>query len=268
MADRFKAVSQSMGTHGDAVRAMSVAAAVTRFALRDPKRAITIYDRAAALNATRFPQTPGHNTVEVLDIELFDLGDRAAAAKHLRADLERLKPGPPPARADYAAWQTWWRHWLEAELAYVEQGKRFNGSLTADDLFGFTQPIFFGPGSAALIDPPGREFNAFANPVPLTPALRAKLLQVPGSHSMFLRTWMFAARLTDPADARKWLERNDSSGFWRDCLLALTAFEDRHHDPSERSLNLARTRDGKVTGFALLAREWSKTHALPKVPQR
>lgn len=117
--------------------------------------------------------------------------------------------------------------------------------------------------------------------VPLDPALNVyeqtslppaeiekKLAALPPSHSTFLQTWLFANKLPSPAAAQKWLTRNDPAGYWTASLLTLAAVAERDLDATADPRSnvvaaLVRTESKKPTAFALLAREYAKTHRLP-----
>jgi hypothetical protein len=93
------------------------------------------------------------------------------------------------------------------------------------------------------------------------------------SHTNFLLAWRYAARLPSKEAAAAWLERNDPAGFWRASLLTFAAIRDRSLPPSggfgfggyEASFDLVRLPSGQPTAFALLAREYAKTHVIPPV---
>jgi hypothetical protein len=95
----------------------------------------------------------------------------------------------------------------------------------------------------------------------------AALAALPPSPGTFVRTWSFATYLP-PDAARAWLARNDPPGFRTASLLTLAAILDRQATGEPHILsNLVRSDfgRGKPTGFALLAREYTKTHRIPEV---
>ncbi|HKR63251.1 MAG TPA: hypothetical protein VJZ00_05925 [Thermoanaerobaculia bacterium] len=244
----FRAVSQSQGILGDAETRMRKTADFVRRIQRDPKRAIAIYRRAAELHDLQYPNFPKGlaSLLQIADTQEYDLNDHAAAAATLRPFLQYAQGGS-----------------LAAELAYLEHGKTFTGPLTKEDLPICGQSLYFGFGADETAgEGLAPDLNPFADAVPLAPATRAKLLALPPSHSMFMRTWIFAARLEDPNDARTWLERNDKAGWWRACVLTLSAIGDKNSKVDGVPAMLARTPSGKPSGFALLARR--TTNTIPK----
>jgi hypothetical protein len=209
---------------------------------------------------------------QIADIYEFDLKDRAAAAATLRQLRDAVARMPRQSHADYAAWDGWRKKWLDAEIVFLENGRRFDGSLTVADLAAFQQQIFFGAGAATTNGEADVAFNIYNVPERLPAATRDKLLRLPGSRATFLRTWLYAVRLESAADARTWIERNDPAGFWAASMLMLAAVTDRaigkgagdtKHDIGAM---IVRSPSGQVTGMALVAREYAKTHALPVLP--
>lgn len=269
VGEKFESVSQSSGVRTRATQEMMKLASFARTRMREPERAIAIYRRAAERGAKA---RPGFGALEmdeqIADIDEFDLNDRVAAAATFRHIRDTTAGAGKQSRADYQAWAEWRRKWFDAEIAFLENGRRFDGPISAADLSGFAQQIYFLVGAAEGDLP----FNIYDVPDRLSAATRDKLLQLPGSHGTFLHTWLYAARLQSAADAKVWLDRNDRAGFWTASLLALTAVADRtigeKRIDTKRDLvsGLARMPSGQVTGFAILGRAYAKNHVLPTLP--
>jgi hypothetical protein len=269
VGEKFESVSQSQGVRGRAMRELMKLAGFVRTKMQAPERAIAIYRRAAERGAKARPQFGALEMYEqIADIDEFDLNDRVAAATTFRQIRDVTAGVGKQSRADYQAWEEWRRKWLDAEIAFLENGRRFDGPITAADLSGFAQQIYFLAGAAESDLP----FNIYEVPDRLPAATRDKLLRLPGSHGMFLHTWMYAARLQSAADAQVWLDRNDRAGFWTASLLALAAVADRTigETPIDTKRDvvssLARMPSGQITGFAILGRGYAKNHVLPTIP--
>lgn len=270
VADEFRSVSQSVGLRMEAMSQLMKTADFTRLRLHDPRRAIALYERAAALHSVQYPDSKGLAMNEqIADIYEYDLKDFRAAASALRA-IRRSGTDRSSGRRDYDLWGKWYQRWIDAELSFLEDGKQFTGEITSDDLAGFTQTLMFRAGAETTNgDPLGADLNIYSLPATLSVETKDKVLGLPASHSMFLKTWMFASRFRTAEDARQWLMKNDQAGFWRACLLTLTAEADRF-SPTNGSAGkmvsmLARTSDRAATGFALLSREYAKNHVIPKL---
>lgn len=269
LARRYAAFRPSQGAALAGVTHTMRAADAARYDLEDPRKAIEIYRRGAALQEQSHPGSGKLAFHEVIaDIQQFDLGDRAAAASSLE-ELRKASATLLEPRGELAAWHLWKAKWLDAEIAYLRTGKRFDGPIDATLVAGIFPQLYFGSGqatvAAGIVDP---QLNPYS-PVTISPAeVEQKLAALPPSHNMFLRTWIFAAYLPTAAAARQWLGRNDPGGFWTASLLTFVAVFDR--DPArladaEVVTSLVRTQSGKPTGFALLSREYAKTHPIPKL---
>jgi hypothetical protein len=272
VAERFKAVSQSVGVRGEAVSQLMKTADFVRRKMRDPRRAITIYTRAAAIHTEQYPWTAGTAMHEqIADIYEYDLADYAAAANTLRTMRATTQRLPASQRQDYAAVSQWTLRWLDAEIAFLEKGTPYEGSVSEADVRAFSQNLVFGMGRETTNgDSLGPDLDVHGETRTLTAESRNHLFALTPSHSTFLRTWMVAARLSRKEDARRWLNSNDKAGFWRACLLTLAAIADReaslrNSSKSLTAFQLVRTVDGKPNGFALLARDFATRNPLPKV---
>ena len=228
--------------------------------MHDPRKAIELYRRAAELHGRDTP--PGSPLVmneEIADIQQFDLHDNAAAAATL--DALRSLSATFSSRDELAAWYAWKNRWLDAEAKYLRTGKRFTGPLSPEQASGIVAQLYYG-GAGALDFEISPGLNPY-EPTQLTPQeIEKRLAALPASHGMFQLTWIFATQLPTATAARKWLERNDPGGFWMESLLTIAEAADRRAgtktDSSDPIAMLVRTRDGRPTGFALLARERAK----------
>ncbi|MEA2237244.1 MAG: hypothetical protein QOC81_1968 [Thermoanaerobaculia bacterium] len=269
--DKYRSSSQNYRMRYSAVMEWMKLADFARTKLHAPARAISIYQRAEGHVAKGRPVFGMHDLIA--DIYEFDLNDRAAAAATFRQLRDAYAGMPKQRRADYAAWDGWKKKWLDAEIAFLENGRRFEGALTAADLTGFQQQIYFGAGMVITNGEPDASFNPYEAPDTLPAATHDKLLRIPGSHTTFLRVWLYAVRLRSTADARAWIERNDRAGFWADSLLTLAAVTDRLSKEEQGNPRrdvgamIVRLPSGDVTGMALLGREYAKSHALPALPK-
>lgn len=273
IAEKYASVSQSYGVRHRASMELMRLADYARTKLHSPERAIAIYRRAEAQSAKEQPLGGSLALHEqIADVYEFDLNDRPSAAATFRQLRDATGNVPKQTRADYAAWWEWKRKWLDAEIAFLENGRRFEGRLTAADLAGFQQQIYFGVGIVTTNGEVDASLNPYNVPDRLPAATREKILRLPGSHTTFLHTWVYAVRLESAADARVWIERNDPAGFWTASMLTLAAVVDamsekERGDPKrDVGAMIVRTPTGQVTGLAILGREYAKKHALPVIP--
>jgi hypothetical protein len=267
LAKRDSAMSGRGGARSHGMTLLSRAASATRFALKDPRRAIELYRRAGG--AIERQHAAAAYAEEIADIQQFDLKDRAAAAATLKT-LRDANAAMMQADQELGAWYRWKAQWIEAELAFLESGKSFSGTVDASALTGFIPQIYYGAGAQSVgairID---RSLNVYEPDAVPAAELEKKLMAVPPSHTAFLQNWIFAVRLPTPAAVQKWLTRNDPAGFWTASFLTVAAIGDR--DFTEESAGgegnvvqmLIRDKEGRPTAVALLAREYAKTHKIP-----
>lgn len=265
IGERHRTISQSAGVRGNAVSEMMKLAAFVRSKMRQPRLAIDLYRRAAKMQQALYGgEKPIAMNDWIADIEQFDLGDRKAAAAHLR----ELLVLPRSESGEFADYNRWTKRWLEAEIAFLEEGRVFDGSLSANELAGFAMHLFYGAGGEITNgEPIDRALNPFSPPS-LAPAEMDKALEpFPPSHSNFLRHCLFAVQMS-PGALRTWLVRNDPAGFWRASFLSFGAIADRRPvaargEGGSFHVMLVRKTDGSPTALALLAREYAKTHVIP-----
>ncbi len=272
IADAYDALAKSdpnaipPGERTEIVTILRRAASASRYPLKKPAQAIELYRRADALHAQQYPAMRGlMSAEEIADIQQFDLRDRAAAAATLRQARDFFKPLAANKGQELAEWYIWKANWLDAEIAYLATGKPFTGNIDAATMTGFIPQIYYGGGAASLASLPlGIEDPESASPA----EIEKKLAEQPASHSTFLRTWMYAARLATPAAVQKYLSSNDPGGYWTASLLTLAAVAERDLDAdadprSNVVAALIRTESNQPTAIALLAREYAKKHRLP-----
>lgn len=245
-----------------------------RLRQREPKQAIDYYRRGGLALQRLIPSVgPTSLNEQIADVYEFDLHDypsSAAALKPLYVGEAKL---PRIDRPDYAAWARWRQRWYQAEIAFLEHGTHFNGSVTFDDIGGIEQQLFFVGGMLAneqLLDP---SLNPQSDKW-LAPAdYEKKVMALPPSHSMFMRTYLFATRMGNVASFRTWLDRNDPAGFWKASFLAYAAAADRAMSANARDTRLQfatmllRNRSGQPSVLTIVAREYAKTHAIPSTPR-
>jgi hypothetical protein len=257
---------ESAGARSIPVSQLMKTADFLRRKMRDPEGAIDVYKRAAVLAAPDHGEAAavGMND-RVADIYQYDLHDARRASQALVALRKVARGVAPSARAEHADWQRWKARWLDAEIEFLDTGRPYGGDVSIDDLRGFAQELFFGAGIETTngVDVDG-DFNIYDEAKALSSEERERLLNLPPSRSMFLRTWLIAARLTSPDDASRWLARNDRAGFLAACLAAMAASQEPSDSTGEASSSrnpfrvLARNADGEPTGFAILGRELAR----------
>lgn len=267
IADVYSSVPQSSGVQTLAAVETKTLGDFARFKMHDPRQAAALYKRAAV----RAGSPIGFND-QIADVYEFDLHDAPAAAAAFRELRKAIAASPRQTRADYIAWNSWYLHWFDAEIAYLERGISFKDPVSGEDVTGFAQTLFFLGGGAGmttpeLIDP---ALNIYSPPKFTAEEAERKLLPLPPSHSMFLRTYIFVPPMRAAA-VRTWLARNDPAGFWTACFLTLAAAIERDlgnaipKDHNEKFwYSFIRNDSRQPTALAILAREFAKNHPIPR----
>jgi hypothetical protein len=271
VAKKYSANPRSTSARSDAAALLARAADAARYLVKNPRQAVELYRRAAAIHAAAFSHVPAAAMVydaAIADVLQFDARDRAAAAAALEPQ-RTFYSTPLPAGTELREWYVWKSKWLDAEIAWLRTGKPFAGTIDSEAMLGFIIELYYGAGAAAVsavsIDPALNPYGG-AEPIPAA-ELEKKLDSLPPSHTTFLRTSMFVSRLESKAAVERWLSRNDPGGYRRASMLTLAAVLDRDYNASEggtQSLHpMVRTDGGKPTALALAARDYAKTHKLP-----
>ena len=218
---------------------------VMRFRVRDPARSLPYFEKAARL---------GDELARIALADAYQLGlnDRAAAIRAYRSALaEARQPRLPPAQSIYDApgslVNTWWQAWFRNEIAYLETGKPFRGTVGEPEVGGFFlamlekatgvtgvfAPEFFQPNSRNMRSGtggmgPSNSWQAMKYEVERMdrPTLGARLEALPASHLALMMALRHASALADPEALLRFVERHDPGGYWGVCLFGTVAYLD------------------------------------------
>jgi hypothetical protein len=120
---------------GDILQAYVRLATFTRFTVRDAAHAVALYEHAAAVSKD-LPsfENPGRwALIGVADCLRFDLKDSRRALQTYKEVLQHEEHEQPSTNDVEAAWQRLFAEWLNAEIAFLSEGKRYAGTPNADD---------------------------------------------------------------------------------------------------------------------------------------
>jgi hypothetical protein len=185
-----------------------------RFRLREPQRAVALFEKAAQSRHALAQ-------VAVGDTWQFDLNDKSRAlAAYRRALAEASKPTQQGAISPYAQagsiMNEWWRAWLAAEVRYLETGKPFRGAIAEKAIRGFFQVMWGNAGAVTSYFPD----------VPRAPSAEgaAAAERLAPSRLALMAALAHATLLPEAARILRYLERNDPSGYWSACLLGTALY--------------------------------------------
>jgi hypothetical protein len=188
---------------------------VVRFRLRQPRRALDFYLAAQAQGSTVAALALG-------DLYQFDLRDSAKALAAYRAQLDGIKKKSGTTNDIEAGIAMWLSRWLGAQIEYLEDGKRFRGDITDEDLGVPAFMLAYGGGSPAWSPPEIDALKrAVASAFARTPQgagidrrdLAAKLERLPASAFMLAQTAALATLLPDAPALLAYLEKHDPAGY-------------------------------------------------------
>jgi len=180
-----------------------------RFRLHDARRALDLY-RLAEESGSPF------GALGLADTHQFDLRDKASALREYRRLAELLRTRPEPETDFESGIQQWAMRWAAHQVAYLETGRRFSGTLRSEDIAEFWAGQAFGWGArgdvADLGVPPLRGM--------VTPAMQdARVPQAPRSIFTLIDMGVAMAKMQDAGQLIGELERVDPAGFASACLL-------------------------------------------------
>lgn len=178
-------------------------AAFQRFTLRQPDDAIASYQAASRL---REPGSLDLAAAAAADVYRFDKRDSRKAVEHYRSALGSYRPAPQSRDAAlYGAFRTW----LEREVAYLESGRRFSGTVGPADM----QMAYFWLAMAAM------------HAAPQTPADPDALDRLPASQYQLGRGYPAMLSLA-PREMLAFFERHDPAGYLTASVLAFALYKE------------------------------------------
>lgn len=216
-----------------------------RFHAKDPRRALEMY---AASDRWR----PFLGGFWIADTLQFDLGDPRAAAVQYRTLLARLNARAPSRNEEENILALWATRWLEHQLAYLDTGKPFNGTIGHDESQSL-KAVLFWSGVAGVhdgLDLPRHDAGGAV--------IRAAIDKLPASTYMLARILPLVLQRDLTTDLPP-LRRFDPAGYTMAGLAAfLSPRVDPRMDAPEKTwaLMIASLRAGDLeTAFACMTPE-------------
>lgn len=178
-------------------------AAFQRFALRQPDDAIASYAGASRL---REPGSLDIAATATADVYRFDKRDAGTALEHYRSALASYRsPSQSREAALYAAFRTW----IEREIAFLESGRRFSGTVGRADM----EMAFYWLAMAAM-------------QAPMQPPADAGALErLPPSQYQLGRAYPAMLTLA-PREMLAFFERHDPAGYLTASVLAFALYKE------------------------------------------
>jgi tetratricopeptide (TPR) repeat protein len=203
----FGDVPSSVGAKQELAREYMQLGGVLRFDLRQPDAAIAAFEKAR-----RVLPNEAFDLVSfaIADIQRFDKRDPRKALEAYRRALASLSSGAGRVGAD-ARMLSAFKPWLESEIAYLEQGKRFSGALGREDL----SAAYLWLGLA------GMQAGA-----PLEPPVDSRsLAQLPPSQFQLARAYPAVLEL-EPKQMLGFFAKHDPAGYLTASVLSFTMLKE------------------------------------------
>ena len=169
-----------------------------------------------------------------------DLRDPKRAAAQYREFLIAVRRAPRSSQQEEQAVLKWADRWVTAQLAYLDKGTTFSGTLTGDDLVGATMATFLGIASVSdeAFDglPMGRVFDS---PESVDGTQVAKVLQgLPTSAFAQAYGTPLLGYLPDARSVLAFLRRHDPAGYASACFFAIVDLADREGKATGRAAEM------------------------------
>jgi hypothetical protein len=195
---------------------------ILRFRLRQPEQAIQEYQRLSGGEK----ELSLAALIKIADTFRYDLRDQAHALDYYRQALARAqqlgKDSASPLESLLRSGGEWRRAWLEHEIAYLESGRRFSGSLAKQHLGlfggawlnGLIGSIVLPPARLGYIDPAMMQDDELLQPTKVYQERAAVLLPgLPPGTPVLLSALPYLAGLDDPEKILAYLNERDPAGF-------------------------------------------------------
>jgi len=134
----------------------------------------------------------------------------------------------------------WADRWVNAQLAYLDKGTTFSGTLKGEDLMGATMATFLGAASVAEdIFDEGAFGKLVSNPETLDREKVAKMLQgLPVSAFAQAYGTPFLGYLPDARSILAFLRRQDPAGYASACFFGIVDVADREGKASGHAMEV------------------------------
>ena len=208
--ERYLRESGSSLSPGDAALHWLVLGNFARFRMHEPRRAIDFYANAERIGQPLAIFLQG-------DTWQFDLRDKKRAIEAYRRNLALVESGPAPGDRSNREVHDWVARWLRHQIAYLEAGRTFSGSVAREDVAGVGMMVFFGTGDAFDDGIGGIE----------PPDVARKLAALPPSAWVLMRTATALQLLPDARSVLAHLARSDPAGYATAGFFALVELAER-----------------------------------------
>lgn len=207
----------------DVAKAYAQLAVFSRFTLRDPARAVMLYERAIALSE-RLPTAESSAVIEragLADTLRFDLNNPTRALSIYRQMQQQASAGPPSPNETEALFQGVLNNWLSAEIAFLAEGKRYDGVPDRDTVAAIA---LIGAWSAENLggDDPATAFRSRAPKKEDDAAFGQQLELLSPSQIRLLNTAAYLPLLATPERIERFLRKHDPAGFLTANIFAAT----------------------------------------------
>jgi hypothetical protein len=188
----------------------------TRFRLHDPRHALELYAKAerAGMGMAIFAQA---------DTWQFDLRDKKRALAEYRRNLEKLRSVQSKGKPNEIQFVEWGVRWLEHQVAWLETGRPFSGTIGREDIAGVGILTMLGAVSSKEEDDlglfPGGHLDAADIP--------RRLAQLPPSGWTLMRAASVLGGMPDAKSILAFLARNDPAGYASACFFGLVDLAQR-----------------------------------------
>ncbi len=222
-------------------------AGYVRFKLKQPLKAIDLYERGARTRKGTISR------IGLVDTLLFDLRDakRALAALTPTTLSERTKSAEPAGNEIDAAFAGWYSNWVRHQTEFLKSGKSFSGSMgqaqfaectalvflggamtSGDDMFGLA-PLYARRTESARQPGGGPAATQMAHD-----DVAKKLTGLPASNLTLMSTLGFVGSLPDAGSILEYVARHDPAGYISACLFATVSAAAKGGDPGHSATRL------------------------------
>ena len=204
-----------------------------RFRLKRPRDALELYAAAQ-----RDDMIGGGFAIG--DTWQHDLRDPKRAAAEYKEFLVAVRRAPRSSQQEEQAVLKWADRWVTSQLAYLDKGTTFSGTLKGDDLVGATMATFLGAASVSDEVFDGLPMNRmFDSPESVDRAQVAKVLQgLPTSAFAQAYGTPFLGYLPDARAVLAFLRRQDPAGYASACFFAIVDLADKEGKATGRTAEM------------------------------
>lgn len=226
LASKYSDVQITDGIHRDLAKNYFELGSLIRFRLRDPSKAINLYEKGGVFNVEDKPYNLFLSNIMIADTYQYDLRDVRKAITHYQHAQNLLSNlAGSTKKAEYAL-IGWWNSWLPHEIEYLNTGATFTRKPSKEEVSGFLMVIYFMSGSplfdysADIVNPydPGKTVNKKVLEMNLN-------AQVPSHFALLNSLWSLPS-LPNKESVLAYLKKHDPGGYWSACFLGLAIYSE------------------------------------------